>query len=187
MKKSRLGAFWISGSSLLHSMMTNKNEVFLNGLLLTLKWGILFALLVDYGLVNLRVILKTYFLDWCLYHRLCCRHSMLSSLKSFSLNVPRIAHVMARASLYWIVLNALYFWLKRRIIRLIIDNTAIIKVWSNESLINFQYNGLERVSCNFCSSPIVLLNLQGIFSKCFRKFDFKSKNIRRLLSWVFIY
>ena len=58
------GAFWISGSSLFHSIMTDGKKVFLKKLYLTLKWGILFAFLADNGLVNLGIILKGFFGDW---------------------------------------------------------------------------------------------------------------------------
>ena len=56
-----LWGFWISGSSLFHSMMTDGKKVFLKKLCLTLKWGISFAFLVEYGLFNLGIILKRYF------------------------------------------------------------------------------------------------------------------------------
>ena len=56
-----LWGFWISGSSLFHSMMTDGKKVFLKKLCLTLKWGISFAFLVEYGLFNLEIILKRYF------------------------------------------------------------------------------------------------------------------------------
>ena len=65
LKILRLGTFWISGSSLFHSMMTDGKKVFLKKLCLTLKWGILFAFLVKYGLINLVMILKRY-LEICL-------------------------------------------------------------------------------------------------------------------------
>ena len=52
LKILRLGAFWISGSSLFHSMMTDGKKVVLKKLCLILKWGILFAFLVGYGLSN---------------------------------------------------------------------------------------------------------------------------------------
>ena len=64
LKILRLGEFWISGSSLFHSMMTDGKKVFLKKLCLILKWGILFAFLVGYGLFNLGIILKRYFGDW---------------------------------------------------------------------------------------------------------------------------
>ena len=64
LKILRLGAFWISGSSLFHSMMTDGKKVFLKKLCLTLKWGILFPFLVKCDLVNLGIILKRYFGDW---------------------------------------------------------------------------------------------------------------------------
>ena len=60
----KVGAFWISGSSLFNSIMTDGKKVFLKKLCLTLKWGILFAFLVGYGLFNLGIILKRYFGDW---------------------------------------------------------------------------------------------------------------------------
>ena len=63
LKILRLGAFWISGCSLYHSMMTNGKKVFLKKLCLTLKW-VLFVFLVEYGLFNLGIILKRYFGDW---------------------------------------------------------------------------------------------------------------------------
>ena len=56
LKILRLGAFWTSWSSLFHSMMTDGKKVFLKKLRLTLKWGISFAFLVEYGLVNLVII-----------------------------------------------------------------------------------------------------------------------------------
>ena len=59
-----LGAFWITGSSLFHPMMTDGKKVFLKKFCLTLKRGILFAFLVEYGLFNLGIILKRYFGDW---------------------------------------------------------------------------------------------------------------------------
>ena len=125
LKILRLGVFWNSGSSLFHSMMTDGKKVILKKLCLTLKWGILFAFFVEYGLVNLRIIFKKHFGDWpfkilqnqqiFLYHRLCCRDSKPSSSKSFSLDVPRIAPVMATAVLYWMLStfcwkDTLYAW-----------------------------------------------------------------------------
>ena len=45
-------------------MIIDRKEVFLKKLCLNLKWGILFAFIVDYGLVNLGIILKRYFEDY---------------------------------------------------------------------------------------------------------------------------
>ena len=39
-------------------------KTFLKKLCLTVKWGILFQSLVEYGMVNLGTILKIYFGDW---------------------------------------------------------------------------------------------------------------------------
>ena len=64
LKILRLGAFWILRSSLFHSMMIDGKKVFLKKLYLTLKWRILFAFLVGYGLFSLGIILKRYFEDW---------------------------------------------------------------------------------------------------------------------------
>ena len=61
LKILKLGGFWISGSSLFHSVMTDGKKVFLKKLCLTLKWGISFAFLVEYGLFYLGIILKRYF------------------------------------------------------------------------------------------------------------------------------
>ena len=110
LKILRLGAFWILGSRLFHPIMTHGKKVFLKKLCLTLKWGILFVFLVEKGLVKFGIILKIYFGDWSfkilqkqhslLYHCMCCRDSLPSSSKSFWLDVPLIAPVMA--PLYWI-------------------------------------------------------------------------------------
>ena len=118
LKILRLGAFWISGSCLFHLMITDGRKVFLNILCLTLKWGMLYALLVEYGLINLGIILKSYFGDWFfkifkrqqnfLYHRLCCRDSKSSSSKSLYLDVPRIAPVMITAALDWML--SIFCW-----------------------------------------------------------------------------
>ena len=94
-------------------MMTEENEVFGKKLCLTLEWGILFAFLAEYGLVNLKILLKIYFGDWCFYHLLYCRDSKLNSSESFSVDVPRIAPVMAKFSLYWIVLDAFYVFVEK--------------------------------------------------------------------------
>ena len=66
LKILRLGAFWILGSSLFHSIVTDGKKAFLEKLCLTSKWGILFAFLVEYGVVNLGIILKIYLGDWSL-------------------------------------------------------------------------------------------------------------------------
>ena len=44
---STLGAFWISGSSLFHLMMTGGKDALFEKLCSTLNWGILFAYLVE--------------------------------------------------------------------------------------------------------------------------------------------
>ena len=69
----RLGSFWISGSSLFHSIMTDGKKVFLKKLCLTLKWGILFVFLVEYGLINLGIIWKRYFGDCSLKINKSCK------------------------------------------------------------------------------------------------------------------
>ena len=66
--------------------------------------------LVEYGILRIFIVLKRYFGDWSLkilqkqqsflYHHLCCRDSKPSSSKIFSLDVPRIAPIMARAASY---------------------------------------------------------------------------------------
>ena len=76
--------------------------------------------LVEYAPVNLEITLKRYFRDWS-FKALHYRDSKPSSSKSFSLDGARMASIMASTAL-----------LKNCIIRLIIDNIAIIKVWSNE-------------------------------------------------------
>ena len=57
-----------------------------------------------------------------LYHLLCRRCSMYSSCNSWR----------------WIILNSFYFLLKRCIIRVIINNISVIKMWSNEWIVNRQ-------------------------------------------------
>ena len=64
LKTLRRGAFWIPGSSLFHLMLTCGKKAFLKKLCLILKRGILFAFLVEYGLVNLGIISKIYFGVW---------------------------------------------------------------------------------------------------------------------------
>ena len=63
-KYLRPEAFWISVSSLFPLMLTDGKKVFLKKSYLTLKLGILFAFLLEYGLVNLGINLKIYFGDW---------------------------------------------------------------------------------------------------------------------------
>ena len=105
LKILRLGAFWISGSNLFHSMMTDGKKVFLKKLCLTLKWGILFAFLAVYGLFNLGIILERYIGNWSFKFykssKVFCTNACVE--KSFSLDVPRIAPVMAAAVLYWML------------------------------------------------------------------------------------
>ena len=65
LKILRLGVFWISESSLFHSIMADRRKVFLKKLCLTLKWKKLFAFFVEYGLLSLGIILKRCFIgDW---------------------------------------------------------------------------------------------------------------------------
>ena len=64
LKILRLGAFCISELSLFHSIMTEGKKILVKNMCLTLKWGILFAFLVEYGLAGLGIILKKYFVDW---------------------------------------------------------------------------------------------------------------------------
>ena len=45
-------------------MILSRKEVLLKKLRSNLKWGILFAFIVDYGLVKLGIILKRYFGDY---------------------------------------------------------------------------------------------------------------------------
>ena len=62
LKIIRVGAFWISGSNLLHSLMTDGKV--LKKLCLTLKWGISLMFLVKKDLKNLKIKLKVCFGDW---------------------------------------------------------------------------------------------------------------------------
>ena len=64
LKVLRLGGFGFQGPVYSIQWWLTEKKVFLKKLCLTLKRGILFMFLVDYGLVNIGIILIRYFGDW---------------------------------------------------------------------------------------------------------------------------
>ena len=65
-KICRFSEFHIFLSSLFHSITTKRKKEFRKELCFTLKWGILLAFLVLYGLAEVGIILNKYFEDWFL-------------------------------------------------------------------------------------------------------------------------